>query len=89
MSTVFIAFQLNEDTRPIVNAILQDNPGAVLDESPAMVKINTQNRLVVKRESIEEQMGRPFNLQELHVNLITLTGNIDEDDDQFTLTWEH
>jgi phenol hydroxylase P2 protein len=89
MSTVFIAFQLNEDTRSIVNAILQDNPGAVLDESPAMVKINTQNRLVVKRESIEEQMGRPFNLQELHVNLITLTGNIDEDDDQFTLTWEH
>jgi phenol hydroxylase P2 protein len=89
MSTVFIAFQLNEDTRPIVNAILKDNPGAVLDESPAMVKVNAQNRLVVNRESIEEQMGRPFNLQEIHVNLITLTGNINEDDDQFTLSWEH
>jgi phenol hydroxylase P2 protein len=89
MSTVFIAFQANEDTRPIVDAILKDNPGAVLDASPAMVKINTQQRLIVRRESIEEQIGRPFNLQELHVNLITLTGNIDEDDDQFTLTWDH
>lgn len=89
MSTVFIAFQVNEDTRPIVEAILEDNPGAVLDESPAMVKINAENQLVVKRESIEERIGRPFNLQEIHVNLITLTGNIDEDDDQFTLSWKH
>ncbi|PKO85195.1 MAG: monooxygenase, partial [Betaproteobacteria bacterium HGW-Betaproteobacteria-12] len=40
MSTVFIAFQTNEDTRPIIESILADNPHAVLDEQPAMVKIN-------------------------------------------------
>lgn len=89
MSTVFIAFQTNEDTRPIVESILADNPHAVLDEQPAMVKINAEGSLVIKRESIEERIGRDFDLQELQVNLITLSGHIDEDDDQFTLAWKN
>lgn len=89
MSNVFIAFQVNEDTRPIIEAILQDNPTAVLNESPAMVKIDAEGELVVKRESVEARIGRPFDLQEIHVNLITLSGHIDEDDDQFKLSWKH
>jgi phenol hydroxylase P2 protein len=89
MSTVFIAFQTNEDTRPIIEAILADNPNAVLDEQPAMVKINAEGRLVIKRESIEERIGRAFDLQEMQINLITLSGHIDEDDDQFTLAWNN
>ena len=89
MSTVFIAFQTNEDTRPIIESILADNPHAVLDEQPAMVKINAEGKLVIKRESIEERIGRDFDLQELQVNLITLSGNMDEDDDQLTLAWKN
>jgi phenol hydroxylase P2 protein len=89
MSTVFIAFQTNEDTRPIIESILADNPHAVLDEQPAMVKINAEGRLVIKRASIEERIGRDFDLQELQVNLITLSGNMDEDDDQLTLAWKN
>lgn len=89
MSTVFIAFQTNEDTRPVVESILADNPHAVLDEQPAMVKINAEGRLVIRRESIEERIGRPFDLQELQVNLITLSGHLDEDDDQLTLAWKN
>lgn len=89
MSNVFIAFQRNEETRGIVEAILQDNPDAVADEQPAMVKIDAPGRLVVKRETIEEKMGRNFDLQELHVNLITLSGHIDETDHEFTLSWKH
>jgi hypothetical protein len=41
------------------------------------------------RETIEEQTGRPYDLQQLHVNLVTLSGHIDEDDDQLTLSWKH
>ena len=87
MSDVFIAFQANEDTRPIIEAILDDNPGATSTVSPAMVKIDCKDRLVVRRESIESRIGRSFDLQEMQLNLITLTGHIDEDDDQFTLSW--
>ena len=89
MSTVFIAFQTNEDTRPIIESILADNPHAVLDEQPAMIKINAEGSLVIKRESIEERIGRDFDLQELQVNLITLSGYLDEDDDQLTLAWKN
>jgi phenol hydroxylase P2 protein len=32
-------------------------------------------------------MGRTFDLQELHIHLLTLTGNIDETDEEFTLAW--
>jgi len=86
---VFIALQRNEETRPIVDAILADNPGALHDEQPAMVKINVPGRLVVRRSTIEQEIGREFDLQELHVNLITLTGHIDESDDEFVLSWVH
>jgi phenol hydroxylase P2 protein len=87
MSTVFIALQANEDTRPIIEAIELDNPQAVVNREPAMVKINAPGRLVIRKETIEEQIGRSYDLQELQINLITLSGNVDEDEDTLTLTW--
>ena len=54
-----------------------------------IVKIDAPNRLTIRRDTIESQTGRPYDLQQLHVNLVTLTGHIDEDDDQFTLSWKH
>ncbi|AOI62180.1 monooxygenase [Burkholderia territorii] len=89
MSNVFIAFQANEDSRPIVDAIVADNPRAVVVESPGMVKIDAPDRLTIRRETIEELTGARFDLQQLQVNLITLSGHLDEDDDQFTLSWSH
>ena len=88
MSTVFLALQTNEETRPIIEAILQDNPNAVVDEQPAMVKINADGRLVVRRETIEELIGRDYDLQELQVNMITMSGNLDQTDDEITLFWK-
>lgn len=89
MSNVFIAFQRNEESRAIVNAIVADNPGARVDEQPAMVKVDVPNRLVIRKSTIEQEIGREFDLQEMHINLITLTGHIDETDDEFTLSWSH
>ncbi|MFX1739323.1 MmoB/DmpM family protein [Paraburkholderia sp. A1RI_3L] len=89
MSNVFIAFQANEESRQIVEAILADNPSAVAVESPGMVKIDAPGRLTIRRETIENLTGTRFNLQQLHVNLITLSGHIDEDDDELTLSWKH
>lgn len=84
---VFIALQNNAEAQPIIEAVLEDNPAAVLHESPGMVKIDCPARLVLKRQSIEDKLGRAFDLQEVHINLISLGGNIDEDDDEFVLSW--
>ena len=88
MSTVFLALQTNEETRPIIEAILQDHPSAVVDEQPAMVKINADGKLVVRRQTIEEITGRDYDLQELQVNMITMSGNLDQTDDEITLFWK-
>lgn len=84
---VFIAFQTNDDTRAIVEAIASDNAAATVARFPAMVKIDAPGRLVVRRESIEERIGRDFDLRELHLNLISLSGNIEESEDEFVLHW--
>lgn len=89
MSNVFIAFQSNEESRPIVDAILADNPGAKAVYSPALVKIDAADSITIRRQTIEEQTGQPYNLQQIHVNLVTLLGYIDEDDDQLTVSWKH
>lgn len=87
MSSVFLALTATEESRPIIEAVMQDNPDAVLNEQPAMVKIDCEKRLTVRRETVESLLGRPFSLQEIQLHLITLSGNIDETDDEFTLHW--
>ena len=89
MSNVFIAFQHNEESRPLVDAIVADNPEAQVVYSPGLVKIDAPGRLVIRRETVEEIIGRPYDLQQLQINLVTLSGNLEEDDDEFTLCWKH
>jgi len=84
---VFIAFQTNDETRTIVEAIQADNPEAIVSRYPAMVKIEVPGRLVIRRETLEELVGRAYDLRELHLNLISLSGNIEESDDEFVLHW--
>ena len=85
---VFIAFQANNDTRPIIDAIQADNPHAEVEEMPGMVKITAPGRLVLGRESIEEQCGGAFDMREVLVNLISLSGEVDEGLDEFVLEWK-
>jgi len=84
---VFIALQLNDLTRSLVEAIVADNPHATVVDYPAMVKIEALGRLVIRRESVEALIGRDWDIQELHLSLISLSGSIDETDDEFCLHW--
>lgn len=87
-STVFLALQTNEETRPIIEAIELDNPHAVVNRFPAMVKIDAPGRLVLRRETVEDITGMKWDLQSFHVNLVSLSGNIDETEDELVLEWK-
>ncbi|MFY0676073.1 MAG: MmoB/DmpM family protein [Neptuniibacter sp.] len=87
MSKVYIALQDNDESRYIVEAIEEDNADATVIHMPAMIRIEREGRLAINRETVEEKMGRDWDVQELHVNLITLGGNVEEDDDSLTLHW--
>jgi len=84
---VSITFQNTDDARTLIEAIEQDNPQAEVNAFPAMVKIDCPGRLVLKRTTVEEKLGREWDVQEMQLSLISLAGNIDEDDDEFVLEW--
>lgn len=86
-STVFMALQTNDDTRPVIEAIERDNPHAKVNYLPAMVKIDAPGRLVLKRSTVEEITGGEWDLQSININLISLSGNVEETDDEMILHW--
>ncbi len=87
MRPVSITLQNTGDARPIIEAIHADNPEAKASQFPAMVKIDCPGRLVIKRDTVEELMGREWDVQELQLTLISLSGNVDESDDEFVIAW--
>jgi len=88
MSKAYIVLQDNEESRYIVEAIEEDNPDATVIHQPAMIRVENEGRLIIRRETVEEKTGFDWDVQALHVNLVTICGNVDEDDDQFTLEWK-
>lgn len=84
---VSITLQNNDDARPIIDAIQSDNPEATVNIYPAMVKIDCPSRLVVRQETVEGKLGRAWDVQELHLSLISIAGEVDEEDDYFALEW--
>lgn len=87
MSKVYIALQDNEESRYIVEALEEDNPDVTVIYQPAMIRVENEGYLVIKRETVEDKMGRDWEIQALNLNLITLGGNVDETDDELSLTW--
>ena len=87
MSKAFIVLQDNEESRFIVEAIEEDNAGSTVIHQPAMIRVERERHLTIQRQTVEEKIGRDWDVQSLHVNLITIGGNVDEDDDHFTLEW--
>lgn len=79
----------NDDARPIIEAILADNPGCRVLNMPGAVKLDRDEELVVRRASVEARLGRAWDPQELQLVIVSMAGNLDEDDDHFTLSWKH
>ncbi|MFD1243757.1 MmoB/DmpM family protein [Paralysiella testudinis] len=87
MSKVYLALQDNDMSRYIVAAVEADNPGVTVIYQPAMVRMEREDSLTVRRSTVEAQLGQSWDVQELHLNLITLGGNVEEDDEAFSLSW--
>jgi phenol hydroxylase P2 protein len=85
---VSITFQNTGDAQPIIEAIRADNPDATVQSMPSIVKIDCPGRLTIKASSVSDRIGREWDPQELHMSLISLSGNVDEDDDLFELSWK-
>lgn len=82
-----LTLQDTDTARPIIEAITEDNPGATVRSFPGIVKIDREGSLTVRRESVESRIGRVWDPQELHLSIVSMAGNVDEDDDYFSVAW--
>ena len=84
---VSITIQDTGEGRSLIEAIKQDNPGVEILQMPGVVKLDRPDSLIVKRETVSEKLGRDWDPQEIHLSLVSMAGNLDEDDDYFALSW--
>lgn len=89
MSNVSITIHNNDECRGLIKAIQQDNPNSTSHIYPGLVKIDCPNELIIRRESVEAEIGRSWDVNEIHLAVISLSGNVDEDDDYFLIKWNH
>ncbi len=87
LRNVSLTLQNTADARAIVEAIQADNPAAQVREFPSMVKIDRPGRLAIRAASVSERLGRPWETQEIHLSVVSLSGSVDDDDDEFVLFW--
>jgi phenol hydroxylase P2 protein len=79
----------NDEARPVIEAIIADNPGVRVLNMPGVVKLDCDGSLTVNRASVEERLGREWDVQEIHMVMVSMAGHLDEDDDTFTVSWKH
>jgi phenol/toluene 2-monooxygenase (NADH) P2/A2 len=53
------------------------------------VSLRAAREMIIRRESVEVRIGREWDTQEFQMNLVSYSGNIDWDDDQIIIKWEH
>jgi toluene monooxygenase system protein D len=68
----------------VVEAAREDNPGKEIrvDDKRAYLRIDTDDELILRRETIERALGRPFKMPDLEVGLSSFAGRIETQPDQ-------
>ncbi|MCF6193468.1 MAG: MmoB/DmpM family protein [Kangiellaceae bacterium] len=66
-----------------VEAAEIDNPGKEIkvEDKRAYLRISTLNEMTITRKTMEECIGRPFEMREMEINLSSFAGLIDSTSD--------
>lgn len=67
----------------IIEAAKRDNPGkeVFVDDKRAYIRIHTEQEMILQRATIEEELGKPFKMNDLEVDLSSFAGQIESHDD--------
>lgn len=68
-----------ELAKAIAEAAEADNPDKeiVVDDKVAYVRISTDGEMILRRETIEEMLGKPFRMSQLEIELSSFAGRIE------------
>lgn len=66
----------------VVEAAREDNPGkdVVVADHVAYIRVSVPGECLLRRDTIERHLGRPFLLAELEVDLAAIAGHLDVDE---------
>ena len=66
----------------IIEAAKVDNPGkeVFVDDKRGYIRIHTEQEMILRQETIEEELGRPFKMNDLEVDLSSFAGQIESGD---------
>jgi phenol/toluene 2-monooxygenase (NADH) P2/A2 len=85
-----VDLQETESTRALVEAIEADNADITVRHVPGLVKLQSPTAVVIKRESVEARLGRPWETHEFQLAIVSYAGHIAEwDDDRIVIKWHH
>ncbi|QBM26393.1 MULTISPECIES: MmoB/DmpM family protein [Hydrogenophaga] len=70
-------------TAAVIEAAEEDNPDKTIrvDDKVAYVRIDCEGELILRRETLERTLGRPFRMSELEVELGSFAGRIETTED--------
>lgn len=65
--------------RAVAEAAKIDNPDKIIivDDKVAYLPIQTEGDMIIRRQTVEETLGRPFHMRQLEVDLSSFAGKID------------
>ena len=71
--------QAGEIADAVVSAVREDNPGKEVQVSDrgSYMRIEVDSECVIRRETLERELGRPFRMAELEVNMPAFAGQIE------------
>ncbi|MCB5944043.1 MmoB/DmpM family protein [Acidocella sp. KAb 2-4] len=77
-------------TEAVIEAAREDNPGKEIrvDDKVAYVRIDTDSEMMLRRETLERALGRPFRISDLEVNLGSFSGRIETTDEYVRFYYE-
>ena len=70
--------------KAVAEAAEVDNPDKTIsvDDKVAYLRIQTDGEMIIRRQTIEEALGRPFQMRQLEIDLSSFAGRIEMTADQ-------
>ena len=67
----------------VIEAAKIDNPDKdiFVDDKRAYIRIHAEQEMILRQATIEEELGRPFRMNDLEVDLSSFAGQIESRDD--------
>lgn len=90
----YVGIDIDSSAGAVVDAIVEAakefNAEVEVDNFSTFVKIKAPNELIIKRERVEEHLGRDWSMDELHIYMASYFGFMEEmDEEQLVIRWNN